>query len=278
MSSVCCPAGYSYGVPSPAPGCSCYTIQVIGDYSYEYAYIDCSGHNVLIILAGGTTLNVCASTTGYPDGILVGVPPIGAVTTSLITFNGPCSSIGGVYSCSATSPGCFAKDGSIVSSIECPCCPTGYTYVSAGGYYLDLITKTYLQIVGYNPSLAYNSCYQVQRGGFLIPGSVDTIPCPCCPKGYEYNSSNGLCSGPGASSDVPTIPCIPCVCVPPPPPPTCVDCTTNQGSRVSYIFDNTRKFCTSCNPMGEQQSLGTGADTFIPIQLLDPIINFTLRT
>lgn len=161
-----------------------------------------------------------------------------------------------------------------VDPIACGCCPTGYAVVNSEGY-LALPSRA---VIFVGNSLA-GKC--VSLADFST--NVEADDCPCCPPGYVYHSLSGRClvEDPFGSilkqQTVDTIPCITCVCSDVIPPPECVSCTTSQGMPISFSFNNTIKQCQDCTPVGEQTGFGTGADAFIPIQLIDPIINFTLR-
>lgn len=182
--------------------------------------------------------------------------------------------------------GCYCPAADLVPTIPCPpdrCCPTGYAYVNLSGVYSDPILGTFsiTNYAGGVPSDTYGMCVQTQTTNAYGP-LLDPNDCPCCDVGYAWSSVFGQCVN---LADLKMrrdpIPCIVCVCPPPdPPPPPCVGCAQSQGVPIVYAGMGKSvegKTCTDCHVVGEPTGLGTGADAFIPVKLLDPIINFILR-
>ncbi len=167
------------------------------------------------------------------------------------------------------------------------CCPPGGSvYIDSSGFYLNPCTGTLMQVLTWTDGPVtgtYNMCGVTQCAPAAYGPVLDPIDCPCCPTGYSYMGGGYCCP-----DHLPTctlkesVPVIPCpVCPPCPVPPTpvpCVGCETNQGLPKSFTFNPYGKNCVDCVVQGEPKPMGTGADRFIPIKLLDPIINFIFRT
>ena len=168
----------------------------------------------------------------------------------------------------------------IADPVPCACCPPGYTFVDgAGGFYNAGLVYTLIT----NPTASdfFNTCVQIVNAGWAIaaPSGNDPITCPCCPAGYMWLSNIQQCvelTNPKVFSR--PIPCVACICNPtPPPPPVCPTCNQqNISVPISFTFNPNQKNCKDCETVGPPVGLGGCADTFFPIQLMDPIINFTL--
>lgn len=169
------------------------------------------------------------------------------------------------------------------------CCPDGFLYIDSAGYYSDPFIGTH--IVSNNsittPTLTQveNRCASIDKR-FFASGPVEASDCPCCPEGYSYDQNTGKCtnqstsSSPslsGSGSEVDPIPCTIVPCPDPPDPRECEDCDAHPA-HVSFTFDPTTQNCVECGVTGEPTGLGGGADAFLPIQLMDPIINFKLNS
>jgi hypothetical protein len=167
-----------------------------------------------------------------------------------------------------------------VLAVPCACCPPGLTYINNMGTFLSP-TLGMVAISNPAPSLFYNTCVRIVNGTWAqtLPMPARMEACPCCPEGYTWVSTiSGCVDQVSRKRVVKPIPCIPCVCVDPPPPPPCVDCQGAQGNLpISFQFDPTTRACVDCYIVGAPVQLCGGAATFMPIQLQDPIINFTLN-
>lgn len=161
-----------------------------------------------------------------------------------------CCPLGYFYN---TTDGLCWKGNNTTDPIECPCCPVGYHYDSVVGLCINDINNI---------------------------TSTDPIPCPCCPPGYHYENvaippsyPNGFCQGNSAGDVTSIIPCIPCNCIIPPPPvcPTC----GSQGQPVSFSFNPNIKNCQSCTPEDLVLTRNRFLNTFLPVQFISPVINFT---
>lgn len=154
------------------------------------------------------------------------------------------------------------------------CCPKGYTYVYSDGTFLanDGITYT----IG-NPDKTpfIGHCVRIANKVWAIAPTpvVEPIDCPCCPSNFIYSSIDAVCINVKTKQATQPVPCITCVC-PPEPTNTCANCGT-EAQAISFTFDFTTKYCTSCTPQD-----GNGPSCmvpFLPAQFVDPILNFKLR-
>lgn len=170
------------------------------------------------------------------------------------------------------------------------CCPRDpvsglqLTYVSPSGLYFNTCSGTYDTIATWTdgPTAGtYNKCVFIQCAPAGYGPAQDPIDCPCCQPGFNWVAAWSQCvdilDPKNRRDPIPCPVCPPCP-VPPPDPPPCVGCTEPQGLPKSFTFDPTKKNCVDCQVKGAPTGLGTGADRFIPIQLLDPLINFIFRT
>lgn len=192
-------------------------------------------------------------------------------TNTLLKVNNYISRVGGTYDKCYKLQGGNTYD-TPLDSITCGCCPAGYSVVNSNGYVISGSGSVFLVGTTYA-----GKCMSWSN----FDSFVDSGDCPCCPPGYVYFSLTSECItenlnnlGPGK---VATIPCIDCLCDDVVPPPNCEDCDTNQGLPVHFTLDNTVKQCQSCITIGEPCYPG-GANKLVAIELLDPIINFILRS
>ncbi len=179
--------------------------------------------------------------------------------------------------------GCCAN-GSVCSNISqtiptiaCDCCPEGSTYINSLGQYSDPIWGT-STIANPDISTYANTCAQLVnigggRGGWAIATGGSTSTCPCCPEGYTYASSNGMCVGLKPTDLAPTIPCIPCICQDPPPPPDCETCNEQGGLPIAFAFNPFTKQCTDCVAQGFQLTKDHKLNAFMPYFLILPNTN-----
>jgi len=166
------------------------------------------------------------------------------------------------------------------------CCPVGYNFIDSLGNFND----PYYGYGSITNSLVgdfVNKCAILVNVGtgaspitaFALPDPVEPInplDCPCCPTGYTYSDSTGLCiSDTDRKMYQETVPCIQCVC-PEPVTPTCAPCPT-EGTAVSFQFNSTSKNCVSCTP--QNGNIPCGAITsFLAGPFQDPNYNnFKLR-
>lgn len=209
-------------------------------------------------------LNIQCCSVGYTFVDVNGyfINPITGITQLVGAYNPSF-----IYNqCFVLQTGAYTLASPGIASIPCACCPPNYGLVNQDGYVSLLAGNVVLA-----GTFAAGKC--ISFSNFNI--TVDAGDCPCCPDGYVYNSIIDECVNIllGAKDLTPTVPCIPCICISI-PPPVCSDCIDNQGDRIVLNFNSSIKQCTECSVIGEPIGLGTCADSFIPIQLLDPIINF----
>lgn len=170
------------------------------------------------------------------------------------------------------------------------CCPNDpisglpLTYIDPTGQFFNVCSGTYDNIVSWTDGPlpgVYGKCVFVQCAPAGYGPAYDPMDCPCCPTGYTWLAGLNACVNPSDLKDrvdpIPCVVCAPCP-TPPPPPPPCVGCNEDHGVQKSFDFNNTIKNCTECQTQGEPEGLGNGADGFMPVSLLDPIINFIFRT
>lgn len=169
----------------------------------------------------------------------------------------------------------------IADPLPCSCCPIGYVYIDGAGQFL-YYNSTYITISNSPPNRFFNTCAKIVNGSFAIAGgSTQPMPfaCPCCPVGFIWHSDIQACVDlTNPKHQVDPIPCIVCLCTAPPTPPPCVGCTGTRTAAINFSFDPTIAQCVDCHKVGEPTGLGGCIDSFIPIQLTDPLINFRLNS
>lgn len=157
------------------------------------------------------------------------------------------------------------------------CCPSGWTYIDENGYFFNYQVATFTVISNdiVTWPLIIGKCSQITNFDYAINwGTVEPIPCPCCPFGYVYSDTINACvrdDDPKTITD--TVPCINCVC-PPADSFVCPTCET-QGQAIAFNFDFTTKQCESCTIQDDNGP--SCIVSFVPPQYVDPIINFKLR-
>lgn len=163
------------------------------------------------------------------------------------------------------------------------CCPGSLVYVDPFGKYFNSCTGTLDTVLTWSDGVVsgiYDKCVLIQCAPAAYGATQEPVDCPCCPQGYTWISAYGSCMDTVTyKTRIDPIPCPVCdPCPVPPDPPVCDTCDSDKGEHKSFTYNNTIKNCTECDVQGEPQGLGNGADGFIPISLLDPIINFLFRT
>lgn len=261
-SKTCCPQGYSY-------------VNSLGNYLDPLTLVA----TPIISYTGGTISNLYNECIQQQQGNAFGsiIDPIDC----------PCCPSGTIYVLYGTTTGtitgtCYDQAGSVglpgspffrphlISLIPCTppimkCCPQGYSYVTPAapgdaGYfynYANVLTQAQVTVVG-GPS---DVCAQTTA---LNLGTV-------------YYSTQ-LPGTPPVSSELPTtltIPCISCTCSTE-LPIVCPVCQAQAIQPISFVYDPTKKNCTECGTQGPMIGIPE-ALKFIPLRLLDPIINFIRR-
>lgn len=166
------------------------------------------------------------------------------------------------------------------------CCPKGYNFIDSAGGFNDPAFG-YGTIANSNISDFAGKCVTLVNIGSgsspisawallpLLP--VDPIECLCCPIGYNYSDSTGLCIRNGTRSDMlEPVPCLQCKCPTVPEPVPCPPCESD-GEPINFSFNFNSRECESCTP--QDGNVPCGAITsFLAGPLQDPIYtNFKLK-
>ena len=126
------------------------------------------------------------------------------------------------------------------------CCPIGYTFVTLSGTYFNYQTGLMTPVINSGPSLAgvVGKCCTIANGNFAMPSNptVSPIECLCCPAGYTYASTTGMCVMDGVPKNTTRpVPCISCNCITP-SNPGCPVCTTS-AKPINFNYDFSIKEC-----------------------------------